>query len=750
MASAGQIKGITIKIEGDTSGLAKDLEGVNKEVKQTENALKDVEKALKLDPKNLELLQQEQALLNKQIEQTEQKLALEKQAAEDAKEALRLGNISQEEYATLTAEVANTENSLKELKGKAEENGNAIESMGLKAKLATAGFTALKEGVELTMKGIYEISKMYGELCIEVFKQLGDAAIAGGKALVDATLDTAAFADDLNAMSTVTGLTTDQLQELQYAADFVDVSVDTMTGSMTKNIKSMASAADAANALKEEQELAAEAFANGDIDLQEYQEVLDKTTSAYDKLGVNITNADGSLRDSTEVYWEVIDALGQVDNETERNALAMELLGKSAMDLNPMIEAGSETMAGLAQEAHEVGAVMDGEALDAFNDLNDSVDKMKKSADSAKKAVGMVLLPSLSSMSSQGADLLGQFSAALLDTGGDVEKIGEVINQIFPQVCQLIIDQFPQLVETAVQIIVTLCETLTNETNLQATVEAITTIIQTLCDAIITLLPVLIPAVMEIITTVVKTLLLPENLTKLIQTALQLVITIATSFAENVGELIPAVVQAIITIASELVKPENLLKLITAAWDVVKAIGTGIAEALGFTTFANAVADIFNKVYNKVKELLDGAWGWGYDMIQNFANGIIAAADLCEDGIAYWAGVIDDYLGHSTPDKGPLKDDDEWGGDFVDNFVKGIESGDRDLEMAVNQTANILAEANPTNDYSGQLGGINSTLNAIASGRGGMYVINVQLGTQTLGSVVLNQLQLENFRSGGV
>ena len=42
-----------------------------------------------------------------------------------------------------------------------------------------------------------------------------------------------------------------------------------------------------------------------------------------------MTNADGSLRDSEAVYWEVIDALGRVSNETERDAIAMQLFGKA-------------------------------------------------------------------------------------------------------------------------------------------------------------------------------------------------------------------------------------------------------------------------------------------------------------------------------------------------------------------------------------------------------------------------------------
>ena len=80
--------------------------------------------------------------------------------------------------------------------------------------------------------------------------------------------------------------------------------------------------------------------------------------NAYARLGVSVTNADGSLRNSEDVYWDVIDALGNVQNETERDALSMQLFGKSAQDLNPLIAQGSEGIAALTDEAKKMGAVM--------------------------------------------------------------------------------------------------------------------------------------------------------------------------------------------------------------------------------------------------------------------------------------------------------------------------------------------------------------------------------------------------------
>jgi hypothetical protein len=117
-------------------------------------------------------------------------------------------------------------------------------------------------------------------------------------------------------------MSVERLQAYSYAADLVDVSLETMTGSMAKNVKSMSNAAGGS-----------EQFAK-----------------AYDRLGVSVTNADGSLRNSEDVFWDAIDALGQVANETERDALAMQLFGKSAQDLNPLIAQGMRAR-GLTDEA---------------------------------------------------------------------------------------------------------------------------------------------------------------------------------------------------------------------------------------------------------------------------------------------------------------------------------------------------------------------------------------------------------------
>ena len=86
---------------------------------------------------------------------------------------------------------------------------------------------------------------------------------------------------------------------------------------------------------------------------------------AYAALGVAVTDSEGNLRDSQEVYWELIDALGQVESDTERDALSMQIFGRSAQDLNSLIAVGSEGMAEYAAQAEDAGAILSGDTLTA-------------------------------------------------------------------------------------------------------------------------------------------------------------------------------------------------------------------------------------------------------------------------------------------------------------------------------------------------------------------------------------------------
>ena len=201
----------------------------------------------------------------------------------------------------------------------------------------------------------------------EVFSKVKEVVSDLANKMKDLSMSFANTGDELLTLSAQTGLTTTELQELQYASKFLDVSVDTLTSSTTKLVRSMNSARDG----------------SGDA------------AEAFKKLHVRITDNRGALRDQNDVFNDVIDKLGKVKNETERDALAMEIFGRSAKDLNPLIKAGAEELDKYKQKAHEVGAVMSEDAVQAAGKLKDSMDRLDSVFDAAKNKLAEAFAPIL-------------------------------------------------------------------------------------------------------------------------------------------------------------------------------------------------------------------------------------------------------------------------------------------------------------------------------------------------------------------
>ena len=126
---ANRIKGITVEIGGDTTKLQTALKGVNGEIRNTQSALRDVEKLLKLDPGNTELLAQKHRLLGDAVNETKEKLATLKTAAEQANTALANGEISRDQYDALQREIIETENNLRDLERQAGQSAVALQKI---------------------------------------------------------------------------------------------------------------------------------------------------------------------------------------------------------------------------------------------------------------------------------------------------------------------------------------------------------------------------------------------------------------------------------------------------------------------------------------------------------------------------------------------------------------------------------------------------------------------------------------------
>ena len=228
---------------------------------------------------------------------------------------------------------------------------------------------------------------------------LGAAVAATGKAvkeMYDATVQAAAEADELLTKSMTSGLSTDLLQQLKYAENLIDVSVSTITDSLTHLTKNMDKARD------------------GNADL----------AKSFSDLGIQITSQDGALRSAEEVFNEVIEVLRAMDNETERNAAGMELLGKNVQDLAPLYKQGSATLQEYL-DAAKANYVLTEEQIEVLGKLDDQVQINKLAWEALENQLAARFAPAATEALTNFTELVEAAGKALLDSGV-IEGVGEL------------------------------------------------------------------------------------------------------------------------------------------------------------------------------------------------------------------------------------------------------------------------------------------------------------------------------------
>ena len=394
---------------------------------------------------------------------------------------------------------------------------------------------------------------MDGLQSIVNFAQKAAGAIRDmAEAMISCATDAAAWADEINTLSIQTGVSVQRLQELDYATGLLDVSLETISGAMSRNTKAMAAG-----------------------------------KGAYDKLGVSVRDANGELRDSETVFFETLDALGKIENETERDAVAMELFGKSARELNPLIEAGSEELKALAQEAHEAGYVMTDDAIGALNDGQDALDRFGKSAEAAKNAVGAQLIPALGRLAGGGGGILSGFAKTLNETG-DFSAALSVGEDMVKGVLDGIIAAAPEIAESGGALLSELAVSLVDLT----------------------------PQLLEL------GLIVIEGLVR--------------GIAENTDALIPAIIDAVIAITEALI--DHLPDLIAAAGQLIGALASGLIQAIPHLLLK--VPEIIGAVVAGLGEGFASFVGVGVQMVQGIIGGIKDSIGWVKEQVAAWVGDV--------------------------------------------------------------------------------------------------------------
>lgn len=235
---------------------------------------------------------------------------------------------------------------------------------------AKKAMTDFEKSVKPIARSFTKFGNQLEDIGGSLSKNLTLPLVGAGVAIGAAVNKMASFGGEINDMAVRTGFSREALQELKFAADQTGVSMDSIEGATRKLTKAMGDAASG----------------NG------------KTADLFNQLGISIKNADGSLRPANEVFADTLDALNRIPDEATRNVVAMELMGKSAGDLTPLIKEGKEGLARFGKEARDAGLIMSEEAVIAADEFGDKMDKVKSQLSHAGMEIGSAFMPVIEQM----------------------------------------------------------------------------------------------------------------------------------------------------------------------------------------------------------------------------------------------------------------------------------------------------------------------------------------------------------------
>lgn len=409
------------------------------------------------------------------------------------------------------------------------------------------------------------------------------AAVAAlSAAFISGISDVAAYGDTIDKTSQKLGISSDAYQEWDFILQHAGTDIGTLRAGMRTLTKQA-----------------------------------EENNEAFQKLG--ITQQDVASMSQEELFSATITALQNVESESERTALASELLGRSYMELNPLLNMSAEETEAMRQSLHEMGGVMSEEAVQNSAAFEDSLLNMKTAFSGIKNTMLSEFLPSLSTAmdgmtlilsgnTEEGLEIIregvSQFTTQLTDSiplvleiGGEIlGAIGTAIEQNLPSIISTGADVINSLVDGIMKFLPTL-------------IQSAFMIIQKVGEGLVEAIPSLIPMAVQIIKFLSTEFLTAKNISMVIQSGMELLLAVADGLVDampELVELIPTIIANVVVAISE-----NFPLVLETIGKLIGAMGTMILELItglnggSVQTFIDGWNNIKNVVSNKVGEVVN-------------------------------------------------------------------------------------------------------------------------------------------------
>ncbi len=264
------------------------------------------------------------------------------------------------------------------------------------------------------------LQKSLGSLNVgEVFQATGILGLGAsipfaihdiGVRIKEAALGVGEYAEKLTLASEKTGLTVRELQEFDAIGKSVGLTTEDMVTAMRKFSVAVIGAGQAQK--------------QGNFDGLNESAV--KSAKLFEALGVSVVGAGGQAKPTQEIFLQLADAFQKIPDGATKARIAVELLGRSGLNLIPFLNKGS---AGLA----EIIGQFDGlfpeltKSAKAFDDLRISEAEYEAAQQSLRTSLAEGVLPVMAKLLEGVAALMGQMKDV-----GTIEAFGQALKGAFP------------------------------------------------------------------------------------------------------------------------------------------------------------------------------------------------------------------------------------------------------------------------------------------------------------------------------
>lgn len=571
-----KLQGITIEINGNTSKLNESLKNVNGTIYKANNELKQLNSALKLDPKNTQLLAEKQDVLKKNIQASRDKLHQLITAQQQLGKYQNLTEEQKEKYRELSVAIASSK--------------KAVESMN----------NELKKTSSIDLSKIGSTLKTVGNVASEVMKKVAAVTTAVSGALTAVVgmgvKSYASYEQNIGGVETLFKDSADKvLENAQNAYKTSGLSANDYMETVTSFSASLL------QSLGGDTEKAANVADMALVDMADNA----------NKFGTDMSSIQNAYQGFAKQNYTMLDNLklgyGGTKSEMERLLADAQKLTGVKYDINNLSDVYN------AIHAIQVNLDVTGTtAKEATTTISGSAASMKSAFDNFLNGSG-----SPEALASTITVFVGNITNAITKLAPNIlNGIVTVINQLIPQVGQLLINLVPMLWDT-------LNELLTSTLNLIS--ENVDPLVNT---------------VLDLVTSFINFIL--DNLPRIIEVGLQIVLALATGIADRIDDIIPAVISVILKIVEIIV--DNVDLIIEATLKLMIGISKGIIQSI--PEILTKIVILTAKIIKALLDLLSPSniWDVGKQIVKGIWEGISNGFDWFKKKIKGWVGNVMSFI----------------------------------------------------------------------------------------------------------